>query len=227
MDTRLSTRGFSLVELLVVIGVIALLIGLLMPAVSATRRQAQSIACLTQLRQIGVATLMYAGDNNGALPRSMHSALGFNVAPWGYALMPYLDAGPVMASGPSWDRLWQTIYRCPADPRRSPGDWSYGKNVYPELTAIETGGPTWWKLTQIPQPAATVLYAEMTSGGMGDHLMAHFWVTYTDLTPEVDAQRHGRTSNYLYVDGHVVTQSFAATFDRSKNINNWNPATAR
>lgn len=225
MESNHSARGFSLVELLVVIGVIALLIGLVMPAVSAARRQSRSVACLSQMRQIGLATTMYATENNGTLPRSMHSALGFKVVPWGYALMPCLGAGPVTTSGPAWDHLWQTIYRCPADDRPST-HWSYGKNVYPELTAIESGGPTWWKITQIRRPAATVLFAEMAGGGMGDHLMAHFWVHYPDITPEVDVRRHGRTANYLYADGHAAAGYFHETFDLSRNTNNWNPDTA-
>mgnify|MGYP001037429490 CR=1 FL=1 len=225
MDVRSSARGFSLVELLVVIGVIALLIGLLMPALVSARRQSQAVACLSQLREIGLATTMYAGDHNGLLPRSTHSALGFGVAPWGYALMPYLGAGPVASSGPQWDRLWQTLYRCPADDRRG-SQWSYGKSVYPELTAAETGGPTWWRISQIRRPDATVLYAELKSGSMADHVMAHFWVEW-GMTPEVDAKRHGTRANYLYVDGHAVSQTFEETFAPAQNLNNWNPATAR
>lgn len=65
---RISIRGFTLVELLVVIGIIAVLISLLMPALSLARQQAQWIACEANLRQLGQCCFMYAADNKSQLP---------------------------------------------------------------------------------------------------------------------------------------------------------------
>ena len=61
----LTRRAFTLVELLVVIGIIALLIAILMPALSRSRKHANMIACQSNLRQIGTFLVMYAMDNKG------------------------------------------------------------------------------------------------------------------------------------------------------------------
>lgn len=63
-------RGFTLVELLVVIGIIALLLSLLLPAIGQVRRRAESVACLGRLRQLGAALHLYASDHAGWLPGS-------------------------------------------------------------------------------------------------------------------------------------------------------------
>ena len=68
---RDRTRAFALVELLVVIGIIALLISMLLPSLAKARRADQTLAGLSNLRQIGMSLQMYAGDNKDFLPMSV------------------------------------------------------------------------------------------------------------------------------------------------------------
>ena len=68
-------EGFTLIELLVVIAIIALLISILMPALSQVRKQAKDIACRSNLRQWGLCLTMYANDNDGRLPSNFEYLL--------------------------------------------------------------------------------------------------------------------------------------------------------
>jgi prepilin-type N-terminal cleavage/methylation domain-containing protein/prepilin-type processing-associated H-X9-DG protein len=216
--------AFTLIELLVVIAITAILASLLLPVLSRALAQARAAQCQSQLRQMSVAVIMFADDNEGRLPRSSHSAMANREQPWGYAIYPYLVGKTYTGPDEAWTNLFNTLYHCPAH-KRQHGEWSYGKNVYPELSAEETGGPTWARLSDLPRPTATVLFAEKAGGSMADHFMANFWSEGGQ--PEVDQLRHLRKSNYLFGDGHVARLKLEQTYQLEKNIDNWNPATAR
>jgi prepilin-type N-terminal cleavage/methylation domain-containing protein/prepilin-type processing-associated H-X9-DG protein len=73
---RTTRRGFTLVELLVVIAVIAILAALLLPAIERARAQARRVQCLSQLKQIGLAFLSFAHDHNNQFPMKVSTNLG-------------------------------------------------------------------------------------------------------------------------------------------------------
>src|SRR5580700_9221020 len=75
--SHLPQRGFTLVELLVVIGIIAVLVGMLLPALNRARDQANTTQCLSNLRQIGTAIQNYASDNQAYLVPGRYDALTY------------------------------------------------------------------------------------------------------------------------------------------------------
>ena len=216
--------GFTLIELLVVIATIALLIGLALPGLSRARDSARSLRCLSQQRSLAQYSIMYADAHRDLMPRSQHSASAARALPWGYAFYESITGRAYAEDDAGWRSVFNGPYRCPMDRRID--RWSYGYNVYFELTREETDGPTWRRMTQTPRPSVTAVFGELRRDASADHAMAHFWTQYS-APPEIDSVRHRDSTGVVYLDGHAESVPFIRLFDRTNSIDRFNPATAR
>ncbi len=153
-------KQFTLIELLVVIAIIAILASMLLPALSAARRSAQTASCLSNVKQMGVATVLYANDSSDCLPRAMGYPV-YNGGAWTTFLAQYLGAS-MKDYGIGMDLVEQDtnvpMFQCPADSNPyMKGDsgnsinWglqglSYAYNMLMATVKAASGQPDWAKL---------------------------------------------------------------------------------
>lgn len=125
-------RAFTLVELLVVIGIIAILIAILLPALNRARMVAQEVQCLSNQRQLMIGMAAYASDNNGWLPRGFDQ---INLPRTGYWTRALLDSGyateKIFLCSTSADRDFRRGGAYPEDPLPdADAPLSYAYNPY-------------------------------------------------------------------------------------------------
>ena len=112
-----KVQAFTLIELLVVIAIIAILVAMLLPVVSSTKRKAAQTACVNNQRQLGLGMKMYADDNSDTFPGIASGLYGFHPEDWIYwrtntALYPSFEKSPILTSIPG---LQKPSLRCPLD----------------------------------------------------------------------------------------------------------------
>ena len=204
-QTKRCFLGFTLIELLVVISIVAMLAGLLLPALTSAREKSRRVACSANLRQIGTGMMAYAGDNANHLPTALANA-GSNE--WDAALINnnYVTAG---------------VFLCPDDRLARTGGGTprtYAIGIGGSATAVP--GDFWIAGSRLTCPyltnstdiaVVTERFDESAIISQGDP-KTYFQGSNTVTSAHVSVPKLKWNCNYLFMDFHAAwVSSYSAS----------------
>ena len=208
---RQKIRGFTLVELLVVIAIIALLMGILLPALGRVRRQGRKIACLSNVRQMGIALQAYVIDNDNRLPPSSCNLSDPNEY-WLRILTKYTRQGLLLRCPD--DKASDFVYwNKPLGPDIDDLRWSsFALNSLLDPDCAFNSG-RYNNVINVRKPMYCIYVSESPSSWKNyDHLHPDGWGSLSEAKGQVAWDRHLGTSNYLFVDGHAENLKIEQTW---------------
>ncbi|MEN6335165.1 MAG: type II secretion system protein [Phycisphaerales bacterium] len=237
-------NGFTLIELLVVIAVIAILMAILMPALQRAREQGQRAVCLGDLKQLQMAWILYADDNDDRL---VSSEAGGNFKaqfgePWvGVTCSVNWASGEtlpedVQRQGIRDGALWPytkelKLYKCPVGYRGELLTYammisSNGRSI--DGTSGSNGSPVFKKRIKVPQPTQRLVFIDeglaSTDAYSTKYSQAAWW--------DQPSTRHGDGTDFAFADGHSEYHKWQARETIQKGRNNvrswagvWTPET--
>ena len=227
--------GFTLVELLVVIGIIATLIAILLPALGAARAAAQKVVCASNLRQIAIGALLYQADNKQYWPPAHVDFRSRNLDRW-HATRANISSSFDFATSPMRRQLnTDRIKQCPAfnfanGSGFEQGNGGYGYNANYIGSSTGTLGSLSFatdaefdrnvsnipaRAAQIKRPSAKIAFTDAAIAGP-------LLIEYSFVSAPLDSDgnttspsihfRHRRQANIAWADGHVTLERFEWTY---------------
>lgn len=209
---RRPAAGFTLVELLVVVAIIAVLVGLLLPAVQSARAAARRTECANNLRQVGLAMGQFCDAHRGRFPDTSHNESDDANLSWIYTIAPFMENVDAIRICPSdqkaADRLRLKLT-------------SYAMNFYlvsEALTHPQARRYAVLNRDKLQSVSKTLVAFELsdrkvvTAGDVDDHLHNHLWFTpanvagkrvLSSIETDISIDRHEHSAHYLYADWRV------------------------
>lgn len=207
-------RGFTLVELLAVIAIIGVLAGITIPIVSSVRSRADAATCMSNLRQIGMAMLIYAKANHNSLPMPLdRSRAEWQKQTWMYQINPYMEGRGEQTTEDRLALCFDGVFRCPGKP-----DWaltgagvtddnriSYGMSTFDKDNEGMASREKARNLNIFQDPARTMLAmdratftAEGNKASQPPYMPNNRYI-YRDAV----GLWHSDKDNVVFLDGHV------------------------